>query len=296
MCCAIQILTSALAEQRAGDQKAETERIAVEMRKVTHRKAGERKQILLPGGVTMSFAWCPPGSFQMGSREGSEDEKPVHQEVLKMGFWMGIHPVTQGQWKAVMGNNPSHFTGSFKSWWLGRRYSGDRRPVEQVSWDDTAKFRAVVKQKSGFDLRLPTEVEWEYACRGGTTTAFYWSSELNGRQANCNGNTPLGTDVTGPYSQQTTPVGYFAREYPHPWGLTDVHGNVYEWCADKYGSYSAGATDNPFWPAFGGDGVIRGGAWDSSAKHCRAAFRCRNGPDYQSSRVGFRLVAVPSGE
>ena len=156
------------------------------------RKAGDRHEIALPGGVKMAFAWCPAGTFQMGSPSSEKergDDEAQHEVRLTKGFWMGIHPVTQAQYQAVMGTNPSHF-------------KGDELPVEQVNWDDTQEFRVRLKGKTGVEVRLPTEAEWEYAARGGTGTPFYWGSELNGTQANCNGNDPYGTTTNSRTSKR----------------------------------------------------------------------------------------------
>jgi len=148
---------------------------------VPTRKAGERMEIALPGGVPMGFAWCPPGTFLMGSpatesKRGNNEQS--HEVRLTWGFWLEIHPVMEAQWQAVMGANPSHF-------------KGERLPVENVSWDDAQAFCAKVTEKTGQAVRLPTEAQWEYAARGGTTTPFYWGSELNGTQANCDGSSSL---------------------------------------------------------------------------------------------------------
>ena len=195
-----------------------------------------RTTLTLPGGVPITFAWCPPGSFLMGSPESEAEREDEHQHpvTLTRGFYAGVYPVTQAQWRTVMGTDPSHF-------------KGDTLPVECVSWEDAQEFCAQASAGTGRMVRLPTEAEWEYACRAGTTTPFYWGSELNGTQANCGGNYPYGTEATGPYRETTSPVGSYAGEYPHPWGLADVHGNVLECCADWYdmGYYAQSPANDP---------------------------------------------------
>lgn len=239
----------------------------------------------LPGGVELPMVFVPPGSFLMGSPKSEKDRQSNearHAVTLTRGFWLGQTPVTQSQWRAVMGTAPSHF-------------KGDELPVEQVSWDDAAAFCAAVKERTGLDARLPTEAEWEYAARAGTATPFYWGGELNGTQANINGNSPYGTEEKGPYLGTTTVVGSYAGVSPHPWGLVDVMGNVWEWCADWYGEYPDGEAVDPVGPDSGSCRVIRGGDWFDIAGYCRAACRGRSAPGNCVSLLGFRLAAVPSG-
>jgi formylglycine-generating enzyme required for sulfatase activity len=201
---------------------------------------------------------------------------------LTKGFYAGVHPVTQAEWKAVMNTDPSHFKGA-------------TLPVEKVSWDDAQAFCKKVRELTGKQVRLPTEAEWEYAARGGTTTPFYWGTELNGTQANIDGNYPYVTSTKGPYLQKTTPVGSYVDKVPkkHPWGLTDVHGNVFEWCADWYdaGFYARSPKDDPECR----DGeqkyrILRGGCWGSNALDCRAADRGRIEPANPYYGGGFRVV------
>ena len=175
-------------------------------------------------------------------------------------------------------------------------FKGDTLPVEQVSWDDAVAFCTKVKEKTGQAVRLPTEVEWEYAARGGTTTPFYWGDQLNGAQANCDGNYPYGTDTKGPYLQKTTPVGSYAAKFPHPWGLTDVIGNVGEWCADWYDAGFYGKPEAAKDPECK-DSVQKSirvlrGSWNCYPRSCRAAFRGNFAPADRSSYVGFRVCAV----
>jgi sulfatase modifying factor 1 len=242
-----------------------------------------RTTLVLPGGIEMSFAYCPPGSFLMGSPETEADRldnELQHEVRLTKGFYAGVHPVTQAEWVAVMGTEPSEF-------------KGDDLPVDNVSWDDAQSFCEKVRELTGRQVRLPTEAEWEYASRGGTTTPFYWGSELNGTQANCNGNYPNGTETTGPDLQSTSPVGTYAVEFPHPWGLTDMHGNVWEWCADWFDAvyYARSPKDNPLCQ----DGeqkyrILRGGSFFDNARGCRAADRIRYEPENRSGGHGFRVV------
>lgn len=248
---------------------------------------GECRTLTLPGGVKMEMIYVAPGSFTMGSPEtedGHEGDETQHRVTLTKGYWLGKYEVTQRQWESVMGENPSRFKGS-------------DRPVEQVSWEDCQRFIAKVdaaaRQQFGGGARLPTEAEWEYACRAGTTTAYSWGNALNGDKANCDGNNPCGTAVKGRYRQETADVGSYS---PNDWGFYDMHGNVYEWCNDRYGSYGGDAT-NPTGAASGEDRVLRGGSWFSLARFCRSARRLGNGPGYRNYFYGFRLCcsAGPRG-
>ena len=242
-----------------------------------------RTTLMLPGGVEMAFAYCPPGSFLMGSPESEAerlDDELQHEVRLTKGFSCGVYPVTQAQWRAVMGTDPSHF-------------KGDDLPVEQVSWDDAQAFCAQVRELTGTAVRLPTEAEWEYACRGGTTTPFYWGAELNGTQANCNGNVPYGTETAGPYREGTSSVGSNVKGFPHPWGLADVHGNVWEWCEDWYdaGYYARSPAVDPVCrDCEQMYRVLRGGSWYDLARNCRAADRGGNEPAIRFNNDGFRVV------
>ncbi len=242
-----------------------------------------RTTLLLPGGVEMAFAYCPPGSFLMGSPEAEaerSDDELQHEVRLTKGFFCGVHPLTQAEWRAVMGTEPSHF-------------KGDTLPVESVSWDDAQAFCAKVLELTVKAVRLPTEAEWEYACRGGTATPFFWGNELNGTQANCNGNDPYGTETTGPNLAGTSPVGKYAGDFPHPWGLADVHGNVWEWCADWYDEefYARSpAADPECWDGEQKYCILRGGSWDDNAWNCRAADHFWTEPANRYYSCGFRVV------
>ena len=244
------------------------------------------RTITLPGGVELRLSFIPPGSFPMGSPK-SEDQRNSnetrHRVTLTKGFWLGQTPVTQAQWRAVMGTEPSHF-------------KGDELPVEQVSWEDSQEFCTAVTERTGLEARLPSEAEWEYAARGGTATPYYWGGELNGTQANINGEHPYGTEEKGPYLKTTMVVGSYAGVSPHPWGLVDMIGNVLVWCGDWYDSYPAGEAVDPVGPESGSRRVRRGGGWYRGARNCRSACRSRHAPDDRSRDLGVRLAAGLSGQ
>ena len=219
----------------------------------------------------MKFAWVPPGWCMMGG-SGAEDEKPVHKVTITKGFHMGIHPVTQAQWAWVMGsgNRPSQF-------------KGDDRPVERVSWDDIQVFLEKMKERSGKPVRLPTEAEWEHACRAGTTTDYY-----NGAGEETLKEVAWFDKNSG---SQTHPVG---QKKPNEWGLYDMHGNVWEWCQDLFDDKAytkrSGGVSDPFNLSTGNGRVLRGGSWGNGATYCRAACRAGIAPDTRSNACGFRLV------
>jgi sulfatase modifying factor 1 len=243
-------------------------------------RAGEVREY---GGIEM--VWCPPGKFLMGSPENEEgrgEDETQHLVTLTKGFWMAKTETTQGQWETVMWENPSGF-------------SGEDHPVETASWDDVQGWLEKMNEKtplpSGWKWDLPTEAQWEYACRAGTEKVFSFGNVLDGTQANCNGNYPYGTTATGPYLETTTDVGSYAA---NAWGLHDMHGNVWEWCADGYGDYEDGPVTDPTRAGHGVERVRRGGSWDSNAEYCRSAYRFRGTPDYRIRNLGFRPALVPS--
>ena len=265
------------------ERKAETERKTREeaereeaLRNGSCRETGICRTIILPGGAEMEMIYCPPGEFMMGSpksEEGRLNDETQHRVRLTRGFWLGKYPITQRQWRSVMGSNPSYF-------------KGDYLPVERISWDDCQAFIEKVNAALGRGARLPTEAEWEYACRAGTTTAYSWGDALNGGSANCVGKHPCGTKSKGPYLEKTTPVGKYGANH---WGLCDMHGNVWEWCADLYGGYPTGSVSDPKGSTTGDARVSRGGGWGSSARYCRSAGRNRSNPGSRSRYYGFRL-------
>jgi formylglycine-generating enzyme required for sulfatase activity len=220
----------------------------------------------------MEFDLIPAGKFQRGSNDSDayDNEKPVHTVRITQPFYLGKYEVTQGQWQAVMGSNPSHFTGD------------PRRPVDNVSWDDVREFmRRLNALEGGATYRLPTEAEWEYAARAGTTGRWSFGNEVSqlGRYAWYDENA----------AGQTHPVGQLQ---PNPWGLYDIHGNVWEWVQDWYGKYASGTAIDPAGPSSGSDRVYRGGSWRYSARFCRSAFRYYDAPGFRLDNVGFRLLRV----
>ena len=238
-----------------------------------------RRTVALAEGVDMTFAWIAPDTFLMGSPpdepERYEDET-LHEVTLPQGFYLGIHAVTQSQWQGVMGDNPSCFKGK-------------NRPVEMVSWDDCREFLTRLSQRSGKRYGLPSEAEWEYACRAGTTTPFHFGEAISTDQANYDGNYPYNKGTKGKHRKQTTSVGSFS---PNAWGLFDMHGNVWEWCQDAYKPYEDLNTKNILETENMDESarVLRGGSWRHPARYCRAAGRIRDAPGYRYGDSGFRVA------
>jgi eukaryotic-like serine/threonine-protein kinase len=242
--------------------------------------------------ITLEMVSIPKGSFTMGApaseAESDDYERPQHQVTIKP-FLMGKYPITQAQWAAVanlpkiqydLNPDPS-------------RFKGKNLPVEKVSWNDAVEFCARLSQKTGRSYRLPSEAEWEYACRAGTTTPFYFGDTVTPGLVNYRGNNSYGSAPKGIYRETTTVVGSFP---PNSFGLYDMHGNVWEWCQDISHFYYQGApTDGSAWES-GGDSnypVQRGGSWNSNAVYCRSAFRNYYSADFRWVFRGFR-VAVAS--
>ena len=235
--------------------------------------------------LEMAFQYIPPGSFFMGSH-AEDSQRHVtehrHRVTLKRGFYMQRTEVTQKQWKTVMGENPSEF-----------RECGEDCPVERVSWNEIQVFLSKLNQmKKTSGYRLPTEAEWEYACRAGSNTPFSSANCLTTARANYNGQIPTTGCPKGEYRKSTVPVASFP---PNAWGLYDMHGNVWEWCQDWYEEYPSQPVTDPTGPLTGTDRINRGGGWSSQGKSCRSASRYWNYPDYWDNSLGFRLVYDPLG-
>jgi formylglycine-generating enzyme len=250
-------------------------------------KAGDERLFEVADGVKMVFCWAPPGKATLGSpttEQERNDDDEGESEFSTKGFWLGKYEVTQAEWIAVMGTNPSNFDGKKNSKAKGLETS--RFPVENVSWEQCQGFLEKINARPGVaqifggsvKFKLPHEKEWEYACRGGkgNQQPFCFGMQLNGKQANCFGPRPYGTNEQGPYLRRTSEVGAYSKLHPHPWGLCDMHGNVSEWCENLH------SPGDPF-------RVCRGGSWIGDAKACRAAFRDWNTPDEICGYVGFRV-------
>ena len=223
----------------------------------------------------MQFVYVRPGTFKMGS----ESEPPRHEVTISYGFYLQTKEVTQAQWRAVMGENPSHFSEC------------DTCPVEMVSWDDIQGFIQKLNQIGEYRYRLPSEAEWEYACRAGTDSPFTFGDCLSVEQANHNGSAPSPGCQPGEFRKATIPVGSLQA---NAWGLYDMHGNVWEWCEDVWHKdYRGAPADGQAW--VNGDSstrVLRGGSWLEPASGCRSAKRIAFSADYRNRHSGFRLVLI----
>ncbi len=268
----------------------------------------------LADDVKLELIWIPAGTFMMGSpmdELGRSKDEMQHQVTLTKGFWIGKYPMTQAQYKAVVGTNPSYFKekklitvkGNFWDRLLGRETKQVSQevetslvlPVEQVSWDEAVRCCYLLNEThaseipSGYQFSLPTEAQWEYACRAGTRKAL--NSDLNLLN-------PMGEDSRvnelGWYNDnsgsKTHPIG---QKKPNAWGLYDMHGNVWEWCRDWYGKYPTGAVVDPTGPSSGSGRVDRGGSWCSCAAYCRSSDRRSNEPTLRDNNLGFRVALVP---
>ncbi|MEG4839542.1 MULTISPECIES: formylglycine-generating enzyme family protein [unclassified Microcoleus] len=239
----------------------------------------------LGNGVVLEMVYIPGDTFMMGSpateKYSSDSERPQHQ-VTVPAFFAGKYPITQAQWQAVMGNNPSY-------------YIGEKRPVEKVSWDMAVEFCGKLSQKTGRKYRLLSEAEWEYACRARTTTPFHFGETITPELVNYDGYKPYANAPKGLYRHQTTDVGIFP---PNAFGLYDMHGNVLEWCSDRtaawHSNYNGAPTDGSSWESCtGGCRVLRGGSWISKAYSCRSANQFSLFVLAREPYAGFR-VAVAS--
>lgn len=234
-------------------------------------------------GVRQVMRWIPPGEFLMGSpptEKERRDNERQHRVVLTEGFWMADTACTQALWEVVMGENPSRFTDD------------PQNPVERVSWlDITDQFLPKINALApGLQLELPTEAQWEYACRAGTTTPFSFGEQITTDQVNYDGNLPYANGKKGEYRKKTVPVKALPA---NPWGLHQMHGNVYEWCVDEYAEYPEGTVENPVVHQDKIENrrrVLRGGGWISDGRGCRSALRDAYVPGGRLVGIGFRLA------
>ncbi len=262
--------------------------------------------------VATNLVWISPGTFTMGSPVTEAErypwEGPQTRVTITQGFWMGKFEVTQAEYASVMGTNPSYYNGDRSGPpSYDRDYGTDlSRPVEEVSWNDAVAYCAALTSQeqnagrllAGYVYRLPTEAEWEYACRAGTRTAFHYGPSLRSGMANFYGyveyDASFGStyNPSGIYLGQTTSVGSYA---PNAWGVYDMHGNVWEWCHDWWSSrLPGGSVSDPQGSATGSNRVFRGGSWHHNARHCRSALRYVSNPDDGYDSIGFRVVLAPA--
>ncbi|MBG1270016.1 SUMF1/EgtB/PvdO family nonheme iron enzyme [Nostoc sp. WHI] len=236
----------------------------------------------LGNGITLDMVEILGGSFNMGSPPGengrTEYEEPQHA-VNVSAFFIGKFEVTQEQYQQIMGSNPSSFKGA-------------KRPVEKVSWNDAVDFCNKLSQQTGCEYRLPSEAEWEYACRAGTTTPFYFGETITTELASYNGDYTYASEPKGKFREGTTEVGSFP---PNAFGLYDMHGNVWEWCQDTWhDSYKGAPSDGSAWIDNASQyPILRGGSWFSNPKNCRSASRNFNDArDIHYYNIGFRIVCA----
>ncbi len=260
--------------------------------KATIQKRRARNQFYeesLAENVKLRMMLIPAGEFQMGSSdaelERSDSEGPQHL-VSVSSFFLGKYPVTQAQWRIVaqmpfvernLDPDPSYF-------------KGNARPVEQVSWEDAIEFCARLSEHTQRQYRLPSEAEWEYACRAGTTTPFHFGETISSELANYNGMIAYEDGPTGGNQGEITPVDYL--EISNAWGLSCMHGNVYEWCQDHWHEdYKGAAEDGSSWLITNSEAkrVVRGGCWATPPRNCRSAYRDHSSPGSRYNYLGFRV-------
>jgi formylglycine-generating enzyme required for sulfatase activity len=232
----------------------------------------------LGNGVKLEMVEIPAGTFYMGSPENEEgrydSESPQHQ-VTVPSFFIGKYPLTQAQYQAIMGNNPANFKGA-------------NRPVECVDWNDAVAFCQKLSQNTGKNYKLPSEAQWEYACRAGTTTPFYFGESITPDLVNCDGRYPYANAPTGQYREQTTDVGTFP---PNAFGLYDMHGNVWEWCEDDWQkNYINAPINGSALITRSNTKLLRGVSWDNYPADCRSACRDYDVLDDAYDGIGFRVV------
>lgn len=250
----------------------------------SHHTQGECFTENLGNGIVLEMVKIPGGSFMMGAPEDEEvkynNEHPQHRVILET-FFLGKFPITQEQYEVIMGENPSKFQGS-------------KRPVEKVSWYDAVQFCRKLSQITGKKYQLPSEIQWEYACRAQTTTPFHFGETITTDLANYHGDRTYGSGIKGIYREQTTDVGEFPA---NSFGIYDMHGNLYEWCEDCWhDNYQGAPVDGSAWVDGEGDEnyhrVLRGGSWYNDPVHCRSSARLGFIPDYINFSLGFRVSCI----
>lgn len=284
----VHCIQSALAESERPLHEFSYETVLVDtVGDIIHREqhVGTQHVEELSDGVTLEMVLVPGGTFLMGESEGEDKQRPQElprHAVTVAPLYVSKYPITQMQWEVMMGNNPSGF-------------KGDRLPVETVSWHDAVEFCQRLATHSGVPYRLPSEAEWEYACRAGSTSPFYVGETLTTDLANYNGRATFANEAPGIFRECTTPVGQFP---PNHFGLYDMHGNVREWCADPWHqNYHDAPSTAIVWQEWGNSSlrVLRGGAWNFNCFSCRSSARNWRFPVFGSANIGFRVAySVPS--
>ena len=230
------------------------------------RKSGTTKTVTLPGGAKMELIWCEPGMFMMGSpvtEVGRFEDELLHPVTISKGFWLGKYEVTQAQWESVMGTH-------------GSKFKGPSNPVDSISWEDCQSFVRKVNATLGGAARLPTEAEWEYACRAGSQNPVSGSGHLN--------------DMAWYDKNSDNRTHEVGQNQPNAWGFYDMHGNVLEWCSDWFGKHDNQAIVDPKGPPVGSFRVLRGGCWFFYERDCRSAYRLKRAPVIRNCIYGFRLA------
>jgi formylglycine-generating enzyme required for sulfatase activity len=244
--------------------------------------------------LMLEMVYVPSGDFVMGASKKEErsydNERPQHSVAIP-AFLMGKYPITQEQYEAVMGTNPSYFK---------HKPDSPLCPVENVSWEDAQEFCKKLSKLTGREYKLPSEAQWEYACRAGTTTPFHFGETISTKVANYNGNNTYGIGEKGEYRKKTTPVGYF--KVANEFGLYDMHGNVWEWCEDDWhGNYKGSPTDDTVWiDAKSKENnntfhPLRGGSWNFNPEECRSASRNGYSLGQRTYDFGFRVISFAPG-
>ncbi|MDO4551014.1 MAG: SUMF1/EgtB/PvdO family nonheme iron enzyme [Planctomycetia bacterium] len=287
---------------------AEDENQSSESKNITDSDAGKRLTKTV-AGIEFAFRWCPPGAFIMGSPRNEKDRgayETQHQVTLSKGFWMQETHVTVKMFKTFMENTgfqiiPDRhkcvgwikegiplkvFDKTEFSWEKPGYTLNEHYPITCVSFYDAQAFCKWLGKELNAPCQLPSEAQWEYACRAGTTTPFSFGRILNGEQANCNGKVPYGTNTKGPYLAQPSEVGSYQ---PNLWGIFDMHGNVEEWCLDSFGKLSKKAVTDPVVNK-DANKIVRGGEFSECASNCRSAHRCYCSPESRMFSIGFRCI------
>lgn len=239
--------------------------------------------------LEMPFLQVEEGTFRQGATSydnlARDNEKPAHLQHVKT-FFMSIHPVTQAEYMKVMHINPSYFSKLGDGWRFVQQIETDNFPVESVSWDDAMEFcrrlsNMTIEREKGFAYRLPTEAEWEFACKAGNDTVFANGDSFTSNDANINGNYPYNSQIVGKTINRPCPVGLYT---PNQLGFFDMHGNVWEWCLDTFKPYNVEHVPNQ------DARVLRGGSWNCYSRFCRASYRCINNRNSLFYDCGFRIV------